>query len=153
MMSGWHRKLEICEPWCVDAHTIPHPCNDSGLIVCDPVLDAITQCSGDEIRVFHKCFSCGADRPSAFLFQYLGQVPVEKSNKRLDICIKQSIYKSAVEIQALLIDLTASGREDTRPRDREAIGLKTKLLHQPDIFFPETIMIIRDIAGVIFPDL
>src|SRR5215216_3167758 len=153
MVSSWHRKLEIFEPWRVDAHAISHPCNDSRLIVSDPVLDAVTQRTGDEIGVFHKCFSRGAGGPSAFLFQQLGQVPVKESDKRLDICVKQSIYKFAVEIQTLLIDFTASRREDARPRDREAIGLETQLLHQPDIFFPEAIMIVGHIAGIVVSDL
>jgi hypothetical protein len=74
-------------------------------------------------------------------------------NERDNVCIQQTIYKLVIEIKPFLINLAASGRKDARPRNGKAIGFQADLLHQADIFFPKTIVIVCNITGVVVPDL
>src|SRR5215212_6919827 len=129
MMGSTQREFEICESWSVHTHAISQPGYNSRFVMSDPILDAVTERTTDEIRVFHECVDCGTYRPAALILQFLRQVPVVERHEGRHICFKQTIHQLAIEIQSLLIDLAAPPGQHTRPRNGKAIGLQAQLFH------------------------
>ncbi len=73
-------------------------------------------------------------------------------DERNNVCIQETIHQPAIEVHSLLIDLAAPGRQNPRPGNGKAVSLQPQLLHQADIFFPQAIMIVCHIPGIVVPD-
>ncbi len=143
----------ILQAWRMDAATIAHPGDHGRLVVGDPVLHAVAQGAGDHVGIFDESLRRGANRPAAFVFQCLGKIPVIQRHKGNNVCIQKTIHQPAVEVHSLLIDLAASQRQNPRPGDRKAVGLQSQLFHQTNVFFPQTVVVICHIAGIVVADL
>ena len=97
--------------------------NAPGLIMGHPILDPVAQAFHHDIRVIHKGIQGSAVRPTAFIFERLGQIPVVQSDKRLHPGIQQPIHQPVVIIQALLAHAANAIREDARPGSGEAVSV------------------------------
>jgi hypothetical protein len=71
----------------------------------------------------------GARRPAARVLYRLRQVPMIERSIRLDLVFEQAIHNAVVKIEASLIDLSASVRQNARPRNRKAILAQPQLFH------------------------
>ena len=75
--------------------------DDRGFVQHDPVLCAVTQPAGDNLRIIGKPFSNVAVAPAAAILQRLRQIPVIKAGPRLDAATEQRIDQTVVEVQPL----------------------------------------------------
>jgi len=68
---------------------------------------------------------------------------VVQGDQRADALLDQIVDDLVVKRDALGVHLAVAVRNDARPREGEAIGLQTKLLHQVDVLFP----VVVEVAG------
>ena len=73
VVGGAHAQGVIFQTGRVQTQRITHPGHNGRFIVCDPVLDAVTQHARDRIGICDKGLGGGAHSPAAFIFQGLGQ--------------------------------------------------------------------------------
>src|SRR5262249_5026455 len=63
------------------------------------------------------------------------------------------VDEAPVEVEALLIRLAGSLREDPRPRDREPVGVRADLAHQRDVFLVAVVVVVGDVAVLVVVDV
>ena len=61
---------------------------------------------------------------------------------------RSSSTTAIIEVETFRVGSSGSLGEDARPRDRKAIGLQAKALHELNIFLVAMVVIIGDVAGV-----
>src|SRR4051794_40447467 len=76
-----------------------------------------------------------------------------KCGERLYAVGAQFIYEPIIEIQALRVRRSRALREDSGPRDGEAIGLDPQRLHQLHVLFVTMIVIVGYVASRVIHDL
>ena len=112
------------------------------------VLDAIGEMLGDVAGVGGEGFGGVAGLPAAFVFEGLGQIPVEEGAVGLNVVGEQFVDEAVVEVEALGVGCAGALRIDARPGDGEAVGLEAEGLHESDVFFVAMVVIVGDVAGV-----
>src|SRR6185503_16967605 len=88
----------------------------------------------------------GAHRPATRVLERLREVPVEEGDPWLDARGEERVHQPRVEIQARAIDGAATGRDHSRPRNRESVCANAELLHQCDVTAPEVVMVACHVA-------
>ncbi len=112
------------------------------------VLDAVGEMFGDVAGVVGEGFGGVAGLPAAFVFEGLGEVPVEERAVGLDVGGEELVDEAVVEVEALGVGRAGALREDARPGDGEAVGLEAEGLHELDVFFVAVVVVVGDVAGV-----
>ena len=124
--------------------------NDPGLIDRNPVLSPITKPFEAHPRIALKVLLDLLDvQPTAVpVMQGLGQVPVVQGHPGLNISGKEAINERCIKCDSLLIDriFTATQWDDTRPRNRKAIGPCTILREKIEVFLEFVAVITGNIA-------
>ena len=100
------------------------------LVVRDPVLDPIAQAPRDHLREARKGLCRRAHGPAALVLEHLRKIPVVERGVRLDPRFEQRVDEARVEVEPARLHRAAAGRQDPRPRDREAVGADSEPLHQ-----------------------
>ena len=127
--------------------------DDRGLVQHHPVLRAVAEPPGDDLRVIGEPVGDVAVGPAAAILKRLRQVPVIQAGPRLDAATEQRIDQTVVEIQPLGIRRPRPGRLNARPRDGEPVGLQPGVGHQRDVFQVAVVVVGRDIAGIVVEHL
>ena len=96
-----------------------------GLVEHRPVLDAVAQAPGRDLRIVGELFSDVAVGPAALLLQRLRQVPMIEAKPRRNAARNEPIDQAIVKIKAARFDGAGARRQNSRPRRREAISLET----------------------------
>ena len=116
-------------------------------------LNAIAEAPRDDFGVLDERLRGRARRPAAQVLEGLRRVPVEERRERLDVVREQLVDEAVVEVEPRLVDRPAAGRQDARPRDREAKRVQPELAHQPDVVAIAVVEVARHVAGVAVADL
>ena len=98
---------------------------------------------------------CGAvaRRPAAEIVERLRQVPMIKTEPRLDARREQCIDQAVIECEAFFVRRTLAERQHPRPRHRKAISADTEIAHQRDVFRIAVIVVAGDVAGLAVVDM
>ena len=128
--------------------SVPEPCGDPGLVVRDPPGDAIRQARRDGVGVLHERVDDLALRPSSAILERLRQVPVVESDVGVDPVREELVDQPVVVVEAGGVHATPTLREDSRPRDREAVCVEAELAHQPDVLAVAVVRVARDATVV-----
>src|SRR5689334_9210818 len=87
------------------------------LVECDPVLHSVAEPLGDYVGEFGERIGSRPIGPAASISEHLRQIPMVERGPGRDACLKQSIDKLIVEIQASFIYGSAPIGDDARPGD------------------------------------
>ena len=112
------------------------------------MLDAVGEMLGDVAGVGGEGFGGVAGLPAAFVFEGLGEVPVEERAVGLNVVCEEFVDEAVVEVEALGVGCAGALRIDARPGDGEAVGLEAEGLHELHVFFVAVVVIVGDVAGV-----
>ena len=132
---------------------VTDPRHDPGLVVRDPVADAVAEALGDGLDVFGECIDRVAHGPAARVLEHLRGVPVEERDVRGDPVAEQLVDQPVVEVETCCVDAAPALGQDARPRDREAERVEAELAHQRDVVAVAVVEVARDRPVVAVPDL
>ena len=132
---------------------VTDPRHDPGLVVRDPVADAVAEALGDRLDVFGERIDGVAHGPAARVLQHLRGVPVEEGHVRGDPVAEQLVDQAVVEVEARGVDAALALRQDAGPGDREAERVEAELAHQRDVVAVAVVEVARDCPVVAVPDL
>ena len=132
----------------VVAPAVTDPRDDPRLVVRDPVPDAVAEPAGDRLDVLGERIDGVAHGPAACVLDRLRRVPVEERHVRRDAVAEQLVDEPVVEVEALLVHVSAPARDDARPRDREAERVEPELAHERDVVAIAVVEVARDRAVV-----
>src|SRR5271155_2662817 len=121
---------------------------DVGLVERRPVLDAVAQPPGNDSRIVSELTGDVAVHPPAAILQRLRQIPVVEAKPGSNPAGDESIDQAVVKIEAAVLDRAGAGRQNTRPRGREPIGVEAAAREPFDVLDPAVIVVASDIAGV-----
>src|SRR4029434_10736041 len=102
----------------------------------DPVLHAIAEKIGDDLRVLSEPLRRIRIQPAAAAIELVRKIPVEERDERRDAGVEQAVDELIVKGEAALVDGTDAIGQHARPGDAQAIRLKAELLHDRNIFAP-----------------
>jgi len=117
-----------------------------GLVVGDPVADAVAQPAGDVPGVVDEGLGGGAVAPAAAVLQGLGEVPVVEGREGPDPGLEQAVDQGVVEVEAGRVGGARALGLDPRPGDGEAVGVQTEPLHQLDVVPPPVVVVAGDVG-------
>lgn len=120
------------------------------LVERNPKLDLVTKSlEADPGIVFVVLYELILVQESAVsLVQLVGKIPVEERYKRLDACSTEVVDKLDIMLHALFVYgvVAAAERDDTRPREREAIRLGARLLQELNVLRGAMVRVARHVA-------
>ena len=123
------------------------------LIEGHPVGDRAAEARRDEMReVGEPADDVGVGEATAIL-QRLGQVPVEQVEHRLNARRVELLEEPPVEVDTALVRRAAARRQDARPGDAEAVGIRAELGHQPNVVAVAVVVVVGNVARVAVGDL
>ena len=93
------------------------------------VMDAVGEMFGDVAGVVGEGLGGVAGLPAAFVFEGLGEIPVEERAVGLDAGGEELVEHAVVEVETLGVGRAGALGEDARPCDGEAVGLEAEVLH------------------------
>ena len=153
-MGGLVRGFDVLQPGRHAAARAPaEDGRHDGFVVRGPQRHAIAQTVEDDLRVIGEPVGAIAARPTAFVLQALGQIPMMQGHIGRDPRSAQFVDQTVVKIQTAFVDRTPAGRQDARPRHRKTVGLQTEFFHQGDIGGHPVVVVASDVAGVAVGDL
>ena len=106
------------------AQQMPKERHHQRLVVRNPMMHAITQPLGHDVRVLSKGVAGVAVHPAARVLQWLGQVPVIERGVGVDLGGQQFIDQPIIKVQTSLVDLAPPGGQNARPGDGKAVGFQ-----------------------------
>ncbi len=136
----------------VHALLMAEPDENRGLVEGHPMLHAIGQALDDHARIVRKPRRRITIEPAAAMIQRERQIPMKQRDVGLDVGGQQCVDQAIVKGQTRVVDRAHAARQNTRPRDAQAIGVEANLLHQRDVLSVAVIVIARDVAGVTLAD-
>ena len=141
VMADLQRGLEIGQARRVPALVVADDGRAPGLVVRDPVLDAVAQAARDGVGQLQKGIDRGALVPAAALLQELRQVPVVERGPGLQAAFQHAVDQALVEVQAFRIRPAARLAEDARPGNREAVGIQAEIARDVQVFRPAVVVV------------
>jgi hypothetical protein len=114
----------------------------------EDVLDPVAQTVSHQCSIFREPIGTLTVAPTAFFHKAQGQVPMIEGQVGFNAVFKQFIHQVTIKLNALFVDLARAIGQDTGPRDGEAIGFETHLLHNADIFFIKMVVVAGNIRAV-----
>ena len=128
----------------VDIHTVVDADHQVLLIDHLPVFYTVSEGLVADTGVTLKGKGAVPALPAIVLLnQCVRQVKMIQSYEGLDALFKQVVDHTVIEIDALLVHLAISVRNNASPGEGETVCFHTHLLHQVDIFLP----VVIEIAG------
>jgi hypothetical protein len=138
-------------PWASagreDTGAVAHPGKGPGHVEGGPDGDAVAEMFGENARVVGEVAGEIAVRPAAAVFEGLGQVPVVEGAEGAESGFEDGVDEAAGVIESGGVGRAGAGGLDARPRDREAVRLQVKLLHDREVFAVAVVVVARDVAG------
>src|SRR5262245_3382009 len=114
-------------------------------VVLDPVAELLGDVPGVVAERFRRLLRAP---PAVLVLERLRQVPVVERRVRLDAGRQQLVDEAAVEVDALRVRRAGAVREDARPGDREAIGVRADIAHERHVVRIAMVGVVRDVAVV-----
>src|ERR1700716_858087 len=140
--GGWE-----LEPRGVAAVFVADVDEGAHLVEGHEVIDAVGEMLGDVAGVGGEGFGGVAGLPAAFVFEGLGEVPMEEGAVGLDVVCEQLVDEAIVEVETLRVGCAGALRIDARPGYGEAVGLEAEGLHDLYVFFVAVVVIVGYVAG------
>ena len=94
-----------------------------------------------------------ARSPAALVLKRLRKIPVIERHVRGNALRVERVEQTAVEGPAFLVPGSFAERLDTRPGDRETIGLDAQFGEQRDVLFDAVVVVAGDVTVVAAGDL
>ena len=112
----------------VHPQRVPVQGDRSGLVDRHPLVDPVAEGGAGEGCVVGETVRRVTGHPAARVLERFGQVPMEKGRHGSDAGREQFVQQSIVEGDPGAVRAPAAGGLDTRPRDREPVGVEPQLL-------------------------
>ena len=149
------RRLEVTfdvafDAWRVCPSQVAERAEDDRFIERDPVTDTVAERLETRIGETDECVNRLFVLPTACFFECLWEVPVVECDEWDDVVLQALVDQVVVKLESFFVHFACAVREDTRPRDGEAIGFESHLCHKCDIFFITVVMVDGDVAVRIF---
>ncbi len=137
---------------CVDAERIAERGHHERLVQRDPERDTVGEAVRGQAGVVGEPVRGVAVQPAARILQRLRQVPVVQGRHRGDATGQQRVGQPVIEVEPGRAGRAGPSRLDTRPGQREPVGVDAEVGHQGDILGPAVVVISGDVAGLAVPD-
>ena len=113
-----------------------------------PVGDAVGELADGVVGVVSEGVAGGAVGPATFVFEGLGEIPVEEGAIGLDAGFVEGVEEALVEVEAFGVGRAGTLREDAGPCDGEAETFDAEALHEGDVFFVTVVEVVGDVGGL-----
>jgi hypothetical protein len=106
--------------------------------------DAVADASHDDAGEVGEPGGHVAVAPAAEIGERRGQVPVVEGQVRLQAALEHGVDQPVIEAESLGVHLAAAGGHDTRPGNREPVGIEAAILQQVEILLIAVVVVAGD---------
>ena len=126
--------------------------DDPGLVQRRPFRHAAIEPAEHDLRIVGEPFRYLGIEPTATVIEGCGEIPMIERDQRLYSVLEQRVDETIVEVEPGVINMSCARRQDSAPRDAEAVRLQSEASHYRDVFLPAAIVITRDVTRVSVAD-
>ena len=115
------------------AHGISDEGGAPGLVQCDPELHPVAEGAGDDLSEGGEPAGCFPLKPSTFVLEALGKLPVVKGDDWPDVVGEKRVDEPVVEPEPRFVDNRLAVRLHPVPGDGESVRANAQFCHERNV--------------------